>query len=313
MAVRKDWPILANLLEKGLEAITWKGHQSIRQRWLWVRYEHGITSADVWRWILRIVGGAVLLLLLVLVWNRMLRREVKKAEAQLVQAGKLAVLGELGAGIAHELNQPITAIRGFAELILSEKNGLEPEMIDLVDRIYNATYRMSYIVDNVRSFARQSSFKPDPSDALKPLVAAVDLIAEQLRLHEITIEKDFAEDLPEAMCDSNQLQQVFLNLLGNARDALDTLPTGQKKQIRLRVQTQNSFLEYTVEDNGPGVDEKNRSRIFEPFFTTKPEGRGMGIGLSLSSRIIKNHGGKISCEPIAEGGTRFLIDIPAAH
>lgn len=188
-----------------------------------------------------------------------------------------------------------------------------PEHLDTLERIVKATSRMGRIVDNVRTFGRQIGFQLKSTVAIAPLNDALDLVSEQLRIHEIEVEKDFSENLPKVIADSVQLQQVFLNLLSNARDALDGLASTQPKRLLLRVRTDMEYVSYVVQDNGPGIPDEVATQIFDPFFTTKPPGKGMGLGLSLSYGIIKDHEGDMVFEPVPTGGARFVVQIPIAE
>jgi C4-dicarboxylate-specific signal transduction histidine kinase len=239
--------------------------------------------------------------------------ELKATQGQLIQAGKLAALGELGAGIAHELNQPITSIRGFVQLMQAEVAAALPSRVETMERLLKDTTRMARIVDNVRTFARQQIYSPKPIEASAPLDDAMELISEQLRLHSITVGTMVEEGLPKVLGDRVQLQQVFLNLLSNARDALDGAEADREKEIVIRVSARGDRVSYAVTDTGPGVPPEFAERIFEPFFTTKPPGEGMGLGLSLSYGIVKEHRGAIEYSRSADGGACFRVEIPVAQ
>jgi C4-dicarboxylate-specific signal transduction histidine kinase len=241
-------------------------------------------------------------------------RELKSTQEQLVQSGKLAALGELAAGIVHELNQPITSIRGFSELLEMEtdRENLDPgERADCARRIVRATDRMSHIVNNVRTFARQSDHRLAPISSAEPLEDALDLLSEQLRQHRIRVDKRIERDLPRVEADAIQMQQVFLNLLANARDALDEDETSTDKRISLSVAVEEGRVVYRVQDNGAGIPEGDADKIFDPFFTTKETDKGTGLGLSISYGIVKDHGGSIAYEPVPAGGARFTVRLPA--
>ena len=141
---------------------------------------------------------------------------------------------------------------------------------------------MARIVDNIRLFSRQSGFKPQPIDPLTPLDDALMLINEQLRLHGIEVERPAGDGLPRVMGDQVKLQQVFSNLILNARDALETLPKDRPKRLVLGARAEGDRVVYSVQDNGPGISEEDQARIFDPFFTTKEVGKGTGLGLSIS-------------------------------
>ena len=239
--------------------------------------------------------------------------QVRSMQTQLVQAGRLAAMGELAAGIAHELNQPLTAIRGFAEVLVEQGVATTSVQKDLLARMIRATSRMGKIIDNIRVFGREQELLLRPTPARQPLEDALELLSEQLSLHGIRVEKNIEPDLPQVMADPAQLQQTFLNLLGNARDALDSVAEQREKRIELSVSLADSRVEYIVADNGPGVDDLHQDSIFELFFTTKPPGKGMGLGLSLTYKIIEDHRGEIRFETNGDRGARFAVSIPTAE
>jgi len=237
-------------------------------------------------------------------------QELQSTQAQLVQSGKMAGLGKIGAGIAHELNQPITSIQGFAQR-LRKRDG-SAEMSEELGIIINGTHRMARIVDNIRAFARQGDFDALPTIPVEPLDDALMLLSEQLRLHGVEVKRTVEEDLPRILADKIRLQQVFFNLLGNALDALDEVQEGRPKLLQLGLERDGNQVLYTVEDSGPGIPDANRSQIFDPFFTTKPVGKGIGLGLSLSYGIVADHGGELAYRPSASGGALFTVRIPLA-
>ena len=234
-------------------------------------------------------------------------RDMNHLQAQLVQAGKMAGLGQIGAGIAHELNQPITSIQGFAQRIRRKS---PEELSDEVDIIINASHRMSRIVNNIRAFARQDEFNPEPTEAIEPLDDALMLLSEQLRPHGVEVEMKAEGPLPRINADETRLQQVFLNLLINAFEALDEIRPVSAKRLFLGVRMDRDQVAYTFEDTGAGVPSHSESRIFDPFFTTKPPGKG--TGLSLSYGIVADHGGEITYRRAAGGGALFTVRIPVA-
>ncbi len=239
-------------------------------------------------------------------------RELQQTQAQLVQMGKLAAVGELAAGVAHELNQPITSIRGFCELLRVGADNLTVQQRAMAERIHNATRRMTSIIDNLRLFSRQSSLALEPIPALDPLDKAIELVSEQLRLHEIQVDWHVIGDPAPVLGEPIRLQQVFLNLLSNARYAMDALDEDCEKRLILSVHDEGRDVVYVVQDNGPGVRAEHRPHLFDPFFTTKPPGEGVGLGLSLSHGIVEDHGGTIRFEPVQGRGARFTVSIPAS-
>jgi C4-dicarboxylate-specific signal transduction histidine kinase len=234
------------------------------------------------------------------------RLQLELAHARMVSAARLAALGQLAGGIAHELNQPLTAIRAVAEL-LAEPGGERVPRDEGIDLIVEAARRMTRIVDAVRTFARESALHRSPASPSRPLESALALLREALRAAGIVVDVQVDAELPMISCDVDRLQQVFVNLIANARDAVADQPTAT---IRVSLRRIEDRIEYAVEDDGVGVDAQTVERLFEPFFTTKPVGRGMGLGLSLSQGIVRDHGGELAYEPPAGRGARFVVRLP---
>jgi PAS domain S-box-containing protein len=237
-------------------------------------------------------------------------RLLEDTQAKLVQASKLSAMGEIGAGIAHELNQPITIIQGFAQRICRHPEAPIQQHLDELQIIVDEASRMARIVDNIRTFARQSNFKPEPVDPLTPLKNALELLKAQLKVLGIDVTLAADTHLPQIEADRARLQQVFLNLIVNARDALGELPGGRLKQIRIKVDGEGDSLNYQIEDTGPGIPPEIRERVFEPFYTSKEPGQGTGLGLSIAYGIVQDHKGEIKLEQGTGGGARFIIRLP---
>lgn len=251
-------------------------------------------------------------------------RELDRQHIQLIQSSKLATLGEMATGIAHELNQPLSGIRTRAQLVMKglERNIFtvervvqnQLEIIQLVDRI-------TRIIDHMRIFARQDQQRFSPFKLTQSIEGALSLLGEQLRIHAVEIEKELPEDVPPVLGESLQLEQVILNLLSNARDAVDSRAElerqreggdkSRRKLITLRIrQVAPGELGLEVSDNGTGMSEEVRAKIFEPFYTTKPVGRGTGLGLSISYGIVATHNGRIEVESQPGEGTTFRVVLP---
>jgi PAS domain S-box-containing protein len=249
--------------------------------------------------------------------------ERRRAELQLFEAARLATLGEMASGIAHEINQPLTVIRFAAESLaeeiaeLADNAPLGPSrkfIEEKCERVVAQTERASLIIGDLRGFARKPGDTPDRLEISATLNVAAQMLQEQLHLAGITLERDFAADCPAVMGHANRLQQVILNLTLNARDAI--LEHGDRRTgritIRSRALDDASRVEIVVEDSGPGIPEAVLPRLFEPFFTTKPVGKGTGLGLSISYQIIRQMGGTLTAGNRAEGGARFTILLAAA-
>lgn len=241
-------------------------------------------------------------------------RRLQDAQAQLVQASKMSAMGQLGAGIAHELNQPITVIQGFAKRIRRRSHTPVGAFDRDLDIIIRETGRMARLVDNVRTFGRQDPFNAAPISALEPIQDALMLLRAQLVKRGILVLVEADENLPLVMADRVKLQQVFINFLGNARDALVcSPPQGEPATIRILVQREQHepCVSYAVRDNGPGVDPEHVQKLFDPFFTTKAPGEGTGLGLSIAYSLVAEHGGRASYQESPGGGASFEITIPA--
>jgi signal transduction histidine kinase len=234
-------------------------------------------------------------------------REValKEAQAQLVQSEKMAAFGQLGAGIAHEVKNPLAGILGCAQIALRkvEEAGLKKNL-ELIER---ETRRCKTIVENLLKFARKDKIRLEAVDLNQVVKDAIAIVNHQLELHKVKLHSDLVEDVPYIMGNANQLQQVLMNLMINAQQAME----GQAGSVAVSTRlTQRDRVEVKVSDTGPGIPEDMRQRIFEPFFTTKPGGKGTGLGLSVSYGIIKEHKGDIIVESQPGEGCTFVITIP---
>ncbi len=233
----------------------------------------------------------------------------KLLRQQLIQSEKLSAIGELISGIAHELNNPLTGVMGYSQL-LQLRHDLDDRARDNLLKINNLALRCQKIVQNLLSFARKQKPERTLCDINEILERTVELRSYELQVNNIDINLDLDRHLPRTIADAHQLQQVFLNNITNAEQAmLDSHGRGQLA-IRTRVNPQNSFITIEISDDGPGIPEAHLTRIFDPFFTTKEVGKGTGLGLSLSYGIIKEHGGNISARSKPGEGSTFVIELP---
>ncbi|MEI6438261.1 MAG: response regulator [Candidatus Omnitrophota bacterium] len=252
-------------------------------------------------------------------------KELSQTQAQLFQTSKLATLGEMSAGLAHEINQPLG---GIALVCASIKKSIERgkssnEMVlkDVAD-IEKSIQRITRVINHIRTFARQDTMKFMDVDIVSTIDSALTLMGEQLRLHSIEIVLEFQNDLPKINGEFFQLEQVWINFLSNARDAMDEkeirikdgrLPAGpyQKKlTISVAVAGDGQGLRIAFADNGIGVSDEFKKRVFEPFFTTKEVGKGSGLGLSITYGIIESHKGKLDLESVQGEGATFIVTLP---
>ncbi len=240
--------------------------------------------------------------------------QLKTAQAQLVQTAKLAAVGELAAGVAHELNNPLAGVLAYAELLLRDQPPDAP-VRETLAIIVKQTLRARNIVRNLMDFARQTKPLRQPADVNQVLCQTLDLVRQLLERQGLVIEEDYALDLGLLTVDSGQMKQVFLNLITNAAQAMP-----QGGTLSLRTARVGDEVAVSVSDTGSGVPPELRERIFEPFFTTKPVGEGTGLGLSISLGIVNEHGGRITVEsplvPLGQdgpAGSAFTVWLPADH
>ena len=238
-------------------------------------------------------------------------KQLRETQAQLVQASKMSAMGALGAGIAHELNQPLTIITGFMQRILRRPQRTIGETQSTLDLILDEARRMARIVDNVRTFGRQGdALVMEPVAAIAPLQNALLLIRTQLSNHHIELIEEHDAELPDVRGDAGKLQQVFLNLVMNARDALEEHARSDASTITTEVYADGDDVVYAVTDSGPGVPADVQPHLFDPFFTTKAPDKGTGLGLSISYQIIAEHGGSLTYVDSDPRGARFEVRLP---
>ncbi len=250
-------------------------------------------------------------------------RELKEATVQLIQTEKLSALGELVAGVAHELNQPLNGIKIISQSILRdiEKNRFEEKDVggDL-NEIVGQVNKMAEIIDHMRIYSRNTAGSSKEMIDLNSVIEGpFKLLDQQLKTHNIEVVRELAPDLPKVMGDPIRLEQVFMNLITNARNAVESCGR-ENKRIEVRTYktdnqgsaTGNHAVAVEVKDNGEGVPEDLREKIFQPFFTTREPGKGTGLGLSVSSKIIEEHKGKFELESQVGGGTTLRVILPVS-
>ena len=233
----------------------------------------------------------------------------KMLQEQLIQSEKMSAIGQLVSGVAHELNNPLAGISAFAQLLLAEKR-FPPDQRTAAETIYSEARRASRIVQNLLTFARQHKAEKVPTAINQVLDDTLELRGYELRVRGIDVRREYDESIPDTMADAHQLQQVFLNLITNAEQAMEQ----KEGHHRLTVSTRRNgdAIRIEVEDTGAGIPANLIERIFNPFFTTKPTGSGTGLGLSISLGIVREHEGKIWAENSSQSGSgaRFVVEIP---
>ncbi len=232
---------------------------------------------------------------------------LRQTQEQLLQSEKMSAVGQLISGVAHELNNPLTAILGYAQLM--ENETISDRVRDFVQKLYKQAQRTHRIVQNLLSFARQRKPQKQYVDLRRVLEDALALREYDLRLNNISVEMEFEAPLPGAIADSHQMEQVFLNIINNAVDAM--LETAKGGALTGRVFLDGDFVCVEVQDSGPGM--KDPKRVFDPFYTTKAVGKGTGLGLSICYGIVKEHGGDILARNADRGGAVFQVRMPAVR
>ncbi|HKW27095.1 MAG TPA: GAF domain-containing protein [Terriglobales bacterium] len=232
--------------------------------------------------------------------------DLRRTQEQLLQSEKMSAIGQLIAGVAHELNNPLTAILGYAQLLESEP--MDERCLDFVRKLLKQAQRTHRLVQNLLSFARQRTPQKIPVDIRRVVDDSLALRDYDFKRGNILVQREIAEELPAVTADPHQLEQVFLNIINNAVDAMLEMERGGVLSVRVYAENGAVYVEFR--DTGRGIADPKR--IFDPFYTTKPVGKGTGLGLSICYGILKEHGGEIEARNVPEGGAALLVRLPAA-
>jgi len=243
-----------------------------------------------------------------------------RAEQQLVQASKMATLGEMAAGVAHELNQPLSILGTGASFLLkrlAKEGRVQADVLqEVAQEMTQQVDRASKIINHLREFGRKSEVRRDRVDLNRPIRGVFELLGQQLRLRNIEVNTQLDPGLPKIWADANRIEQVFINLIINARDAIEKARAKNGKPvaglIEIRSFPRDGRVWVEITDNGTGIDSRDRDRIFEPFFTTKEVGQGTGLGLSISYGIVTDYHGSIEVDSRPGRGTTFRLAFPSA-
>lgn len=232
-------------------------------------------------------------------------RSLKSAQLALVQSEKMAAVGTLSAGLAHEVKNPLSAVLGYTQLSMRKLE--QPDVIKQhLETIESETRRCNEIIGNLMQFSRQEKGEFDDLEINEVVEKSVGIVDHQLGLNNVQVAMDLAPDIPRIIGNANQLQQVLMNLAINAQQAMD--PDGGTVDIATYFDDENVYI--SVSDTGPGISQEVAEKIFEPFFTTKSAGQGTGLGLSVTYGIIRDHHGDIRVEQSDGGGARFVVQLP---
>ncbi len=241
-------------------------------------------------------------------------------EQQLIHASKMATLGEMATGIAHELNQPLSVIKTSSNYFIRKLKKEQPieakNLFTMADKISSNVDRATRIINHMREFGRKTFESREEVDVNKVLMDAYDILSQQFKLRGIEVFWSLQDHLPMIMAEPSRLEQVIINLLVNARDAIeDKIASGKgqrgEEKIFVKTFTEGKSVVAEVEDTGPGIPDAVKGKIFEPFFTTKKVGKGTGLGLSISYGIVKDFGGTIEAFSNQGRGARFVMRFPA--
>ena len=231
--------------------------------------------------------------------------ELKSIQNQLLQAEKMASIGLLASSLAHELDTPLTTISGYCELLAEDIH--DERLLCRIKIISEQIIKCQKTIRNLLDFSRKSTCEKKLYNIHHLINNTLLLVEHRLKIHKINLRKTFDDNIPPLLVDGNQIQQVILNLVNNAVDAL---PQGGDIFIETRLNMEAKSIEVVFEDNGIGISSEDQNRVFAPFFTTKEPGKGTGLGLSICNNIISAHNGKIALENRIGNGTRFVVSLP---
>ena len=235
---------------------------------------------------------------------------LRSTQNELVQAGKLAMLGQMAAGVTHELNQPLAAIRAFADnAVQFIRRGQLPQVEENLEHISGASAHMGKIIAQLKGFARKSGDAIAVVDLPQTVEAAVLLLRNEFQQQGVAIEIDVRHPV-QVMGDVVRTEQVLINLLRNAIDAVDTVELVADKRVTVILDREGKDVVIRIRDTGPGIPDEVAPRLFEPFFTTKSTGKGLGLGLAISSSIVQAMNGQLSAHNLPEGGAEFIVRLP---
>ena len=235
--------------------------------------------------------------------------ELDRTKKQMVEAERLRIVGELASGVAHELNNPLTVVLGYSQMLLMESN-LGQSVREKLSKIQDQGIRAKKITQNLLLFARRHQMERESVDIHELLDRALEVVGYEMKTADVAVFRQYDQTAPRIALDAHQITQVFINLIFNAYQAMQE--TEGAGELRVETRFQDGHMTISVQDTGPGIAEENLGKVFDPFFTTKDIGKGTGLGLSISFGVIQEHDGSIRAENSPLKGTRFVVELPYA-
>jgi signal transduction histidine kinase len=311
IGIRKDWPQLQTILQKGLNSLKQQDKDRIYNKWIKLHTIAFWQSKQFWTITLSVSAAIILVVILILVWNRSLKLQVarrteqlNKAQRQLIHAEKMESIGRLSAGVAHEVKNPLAILQMSIDYLKGEDN--DDTIVTILDDMDDAIVRADTVIKGLLDFSREKELQVIKGNINEVIKKSLKLIEHEAKQHKIKLSINLSSDVPELDMDQNRLQQVFINLFMNAIQAI-----GNSGEINVQAEVceiteprviekseglfslHQKVIEIKILDTGCGLDKNNENNVFEPFFTTKPVGEGTGLGLSVSKKIIGLHRGMI--------------------
>lgn len=327
MAVRSDWPILRNVLDKALVSITEDERRAIAKKWIHLENPAWWNNPTFRLMALCVFGALIAFILATLAWNRALTRKVRlrtlaleEAHLRLMQSAKLESIGRLAAGVAHEVKNPLAIIQMGVDFLSADiREDTDAAMV--VRDMEDAIHRADAIVKGLLDFSRDKKLDMRKTGLNEVVKDSLKLVNYELSSHNITVEEALSPSLPSINADPDKLKQVFINLFINAIQAMGhdgtlrvtSMATRLKKTSiteangSVKLSPGDRVVIFTVDDNGPGIDPAKVGKVFDPFFTTKPLGQGTGLGLSVSRTIVELHDGIINLRNREGGGASAVL------
>ncbi len=324
--VRRDWPELVSILNKSIAAMNPEMREEIRHRWIRFADLPWWQNSSVRRIGLMVAAGFCSVLLFFIVWNRILKREVRKrskdlekAHRHLIRAAKMESIGQLAAGVAHEVKNPLAIISMGVEL-LEDNPDLDATERRILSDMDDAVERADRVVRSLLDYSRYSRLNPRPGDLNEVITRALELVEHEMKKNHVTVHTDLGE-LKTVVFDFNRIQQVFINLFLNSAQVMEDggdlyvvsrmhRLTPDEARRSDHFETGMEVVKVTVSDTGPGIAGKDSEKLFDPFYTTKDIGEGTGLGLSESRNITELHNGTLHLGNREQGGARAVLLLP---